>query len=369
MKEVIGIRTKRNFTGAVLFAVAAYIAVTAVFHPERTAESVSAAMELSVCAVVPSLFAFAAANKTLSPALAGIFKKARRLQRFFGVGAGGLVMIVSGMISGFPMAAVTYSELSARGAIDEREGESLMPFCTGASGAFLIGAVGEKMFGDVTFGVRLFICQSAAALLLILATRKKRNAEEIDVTGEKPTLSSAARAVAEAGAAMIGVTSFIVVFSVISDALAADLRLGVYADAVIRSSLEISGGLAALSRLGGAGRFLAGFAVGFSGISVLMQSGFASRGAAMKKYVSGKLIMSAVTGSLFSLTELFRAAPAFFELFGSRAAQTKNTAEFIAALAFFSAICTAIGAFARHKLRKRENKLKKFKKIWKNDGK
>lgn len=356
MREGSEIRTKKNIPGAILTVLAAYAAISALIHPARMAEAVSAALSLSVRAVVPSLFAFVAAMKILSPALVSLFSKMKRTRRFFGVGAGGMAMMFSGLMSGFPTAAVVYSELGKIGAIDEAEGESLMPFCSGASAAFLIGAVGEKMFGDAALGVRLLICQTAAALILILITKKRRRPSRL-ASAEKAriTPAHAAGAIADAGKTMLGIASFIAFFSVVSDALAADLNLDGYADAIVRSTLEISGGAAALSRTDG-GRYLLGFAAGFSGVSVYMQSCFAAQGAAMKKYLSGKVIMSAVTGALFALTEIFRAAPAFFEIFGSRATEAKNTAHFIFILALISAICGAVGVFISRKATKAKNK-------------
>ncbi|MBR6050703.1 MAG: hypothetical protein IKP68_05805 [Clostridia bacterium] len=344
------IRPKKHIADAILIIAAAYIAVTAIVRPARTAKSVISAMELSARAVVPSLFAFVAAIGILSPALAVLFSKMKGAKRLFGVGAGGLTMMAAGLLSGFPTAAVTYSEMSRLGAIDESEGESLMPFCSGASAAFLIGAVGTGMFHDTSLGVRLFLCQTVSSLVLIFATRKRRApSPPVMSKTEKTTPATAARAVADAGATMLGITAFIVFFTVVSDALSEGLRLPGILDGVLRGALEISGGLAALSRLGDAGRCLAGYAVGFSGISVFMQCHHASRGAAMKKYLGGKLIMSAATGTLFLMTEFFRATPVFFELFGSRATEAKNTVEFACVFSLIVAFCTIFCVFVWHK--------------------
>ena len=356
MREGSKIRTKKNVAGIISALLAAYAAVSALIFPARTAESVSAALSLSVSAVLPALFPFVSAMKTLSPALMALFSKMKRTQRFFGVGAGGLTMIFSGLLSGFPTAAVVYSELYKSGAIDEEEGETLMPFCSGASAAFLIGAVGNKMFGDAMLGVRLFICQTAAALILILITKKRRRpSTQAKFEKTRLDLPHAARAVADAGATMIGVASFVAFFSVIGDALAADLHLGGYADALVRTVLEISGGAAALSKVAG-GRYLLGFAVGFSGLSVYMQSCFAARGEAMKKYLSGKILMSATTGAMFAPAGFFRAVPTFFEIFGSRAAEAKDTAVMVFSLALIAVICAAVGVFISRKAPKAKNK-------------
>ena len=266
-------------------------------------------------------------------------------------------MMMSGLLSGFPTAAVVYAELEKSGAISEEEGESLMPFCSGASAAFLIGAVGKNMFGDASLGVRLFACQSAAALILILATRKTRRPSPPPIAKKTCiTPSHAARAIFDTGVTMIGVSSFIAAFSVLSDALASDLRLSGFFDGVVRSALEISGGLSALSRIGDAGRYLSGFAVGFSGFSVFLQCHYASGGAAMKKYLSGKLLASAVTGALFAATEFFRATPVFFEIFGERATAARDTARFVFTLAAIALICTFAAVFLLRCARKAKNK-------------
>lgn len=347
------IRPKNHIVPALIVAAAAFMAVMAVARPAATAESVLSAMTLSVRSVVPSLFAFVAAIGILSPALAVLMSKMKGAMRLFRVGAGGLVMIAAGLLSGFPMAAVTYSEMSRLGAIDESEGESLMPYCSGASAAFLIGSVGGGMYGDAALGARLFVCQTVAAIVLISASRKRRTPTSTAVIlKEKITLAHAARAIADAGATMLGITATIVFFTVFSDATASVIRLPDVIDGVLRGALEISGGLAALSRLGDAGRYLSGYVVGFSGISVFMQCHRASRGAAMKKYLGGKIIMSSLTGTLFVLTEIFRPAPAFFEIFGSRATEAENTARAVLIFVFIASVCALFCAFVFRKATK-----------------
>ena len=76
----------------------------------------------------------------------------------------------------------------------------------------------------------------------------------------------------------------------------------------------------------------------------------------MKKYVSGKILMSAVTGALFAATEFFRAAPVFFEIFGERATAVKDTVNFVFALAFIVLPCLTFGVIVMHKASKAKNK-------------
>ena len=346
MTEAVKIRTKINFAGGILLVFSAYIAFCALFFPVRTAASVSAALKLSVVAVVPTLAVFVMAYKILTPALTAAFSKMKRLQRLFSVSPGGLCMIFAGLISGFPMGAVIYAELRKNESIGESEGESLMPFCNNAGAAFLIGSVGTKMFENTAYGVTLFVCQTLAAILMIIFTRKERkNVLNTPAAAQKSiTPSSAARAIADGGKTMLGITSFIVFFAALGDALTADMRVGGYVGAMIRCALEISGGMNALSSLGAFGMQMGGFAVGFSGFSVYMQSHFASGGEGMRKYIGGKTAMSALCGALTFAFVAVGERTAFFEYFGDGASEAKDTAWLGGMLALFAACAVAVAA-------------------------
>jgi|GEM_PF-550508 len=370
MTEAVKIRTKKNLAGGVLTVFSAYAAFCALFFSERTAASVSAALKLSATAVIPTLAAFVMAYRIIIPRLTAAFAKMKRLQRFFGVSAGGLCMIFAGLISGFPMGAVVYSDLRKNGAVGEREGESLMPFTNNAGAAFLIGSVGTKMFENTLYGAALLASQTLAALLMIVFTRRERRGlcgADLSPRGQI-TPSSAAKAIADGGMTMIGITSFIVFFSVIGDALAADLHIGGYVGAVIRCVLEISGGMNALSSLGAFGMCLGGFSVGFSGMSVYMQCHFASGGEGMKKYFGGKLMMSALSGLLTLAFATAGESAVFFEYFGERAVGAKNAAWILGTLAFFG-VCACVECALFVKTSKKTKKSEKLKKtVEKNIG-
>lgn len=361
------IRQKRDFSGKVMFVFAFYVAAITLVFPSRSAESVKNAMTLSVLSVVPSLAAFAMSYKIMAGKLTAVFSKLTVIRRIFSVSSGGLCMIISGLFSGFPMGAVVYSELSRAGAITEEEGETIMPYCTGAGAAFLIGTVGAGMNGDISLGIRLFACQSAAALVMIVATRRQRRNIKASVNPPSfpVTPATAARAIAEGGQTMIGVTAFIVFFSVLGDALAKDFHLGGYVEAALRCLIEISGGVNALSRMGGEARRFLGFAVGFSGISVFMQCHFASGGEAMRKYIGGKIIMSSLCGAMFFITEIIAAKPVFFEIFGQSARGAEGTAVFISTLIFIAAACISAGVLM-YRITQKIKIHKKLKKEWKN---
>ncbi|MBR0235720.1 MAG: hypothetical protein IJQ37_04615 [Clostridia bacterium] len=343
MTGAVQIRTKKAFT-ALVCAMAAYVAATALIFPLRTSASVGAALILSIKKVIPPLFAFSAAYRIIYPALLKLFSKTPRLCRLFGVDAGGMCMIFSGLFSGFPMGAVLFGELYRSGQITEEEGSSLMPYVNCAGASFLIGSVGAQMTKNIGAGALLFVCQSAAAVIFLLASkRERRGALSHNTPAPAPiTPSHVARAISQSGASMLGIASFIVFFSVVGDSLCADLFIDGGLAAAVRCALEISSGASALSECG---RAYLGFCVGFSGLSVYMQCDLASGGVAMGRYLSGKLYMCGACGA------------SFFWLY-SLIYGVDNGKIVVAAALSIAAIC---GGFAIKKRNKRE-KFKNLKK-------
>lgn len=369
MKGAVQIRTKNKITDALTVVFSAYVCFCALAHPERTAADVSAALALSVRAVVPSLFAFSVGFRIIAPSLCAMMSKMKILSRFFGVSAGGLCMMFSGLVSGFPMGAVVYSELYERGQISKEEGESLMPFCNNAGAAFLIGSVGEKMYGDAGIGAMLILCQTAASLFGIMLTKRKRKGIDFGVCAAFPEtkFSDVSRAVGAGGKTMLDVCAYITFFYTLSCAIGADVHAHGAIKAAICGFFEISSGIKALSECGGFYSFLLGATVGFSGISVYMQVGGACGGDCMKYYLRGKIQSAALSGGICAaLSFFFGDALAFFDMFGGRAFVCARAAYFALVFSSMCAIGICIAALFLSKNTKLVTLHKKIKKGWKN---
>lgn len=269
--------TKRRIflrSATILFCV--FMLLCAVVFPAEAAESIMSSLSLAVRRVVPSLFVFSALAALF--ARIGLFTRAGRLGRLFGLSPACTAVALCGLLCGFPTSAVCAHALWESGEADAGEMRAVLPFCSNAGMAFVVGAVGNGMLGSRRAGYMLFLIQTVLSIVFILLfCRSKSTAAVLPVRAKKESLSHALVAsVSAAGGAMLAVCAFIAFFGA-----AADMICLVFPSvppllrAVICSFFEISRGCAEFS---GAAEFSpllryvgVAFALGFSGVSVACQ--------------------------------------------------------------------------------------------------
>lgn len=269
--------TKRRIflrSAAILFCV--FMLLCAVVFPAEAAESIMSSLSLAVRRVVPSLFVFS----TLAALFAriGLFTRAGRLGRLFGLSPACTAVALCGLLCGFPTSAVCAHALWESGEADAGEMRAILPFCSNAGMAFVVGAVGGGMLGSRRAGYMLFLMQTVLSIVFILLfCRSKSAAAMLPVRAKKESLSHALVAsVSAAGGAMLAVCAFIAFFGA-----AADMICLVFPSvppllrAVICSFFEISRGCAEFSGAAELSPLLryvgVAFALGFSGVSVACQ--------------------------------------------------------------------------------------------------
>lgn len=348
MRTVIKIITKIRYKSAACIILSAYLLFCALAFPQRTAMSVTSALTLGIKTVVPSVFVFSVAMKMLSPYMCRVLSRFSLLQKALCVSPGGLCMIFSGMLSGFPVGAVVFSELYRGGYISREEGISLMPFCNNAGAAFLVGGVGIGMAKSANVGVILLVAQALSSMIMLVITAPSRRVMH---RGEKAYggSSSVVKSITQSGMSMISILSFMAFFSVISDAICADLHLFGYIEALLRGALEIGGGLAFLFSSALPGRIaLSGAIVGFSGISVMMQVSFAAGVDIYRNYFQKKLLMSALCALISSALSRIISAATYLEILGSGAKNAYDTLKFFVMLAIFAAVSSIFAIFVRY---------------------
>ena len=285
-------------------------------YTAETAVMVAQALALAVKKVIPALFLFSVGAKMLVGADAAGFVSRLPLgflRKLLGISGGGLAAVAIGLFAGFPVGALVLCDLVSRGEMERREAEDLIPFCNQAGAAFVIGTVGG-FFGSARLGALLYLSQTAATVMALLFTAKKRRRflPKNAPLGRRSIrfFSVFTRAIRESAAAMLSAVGFIVFFSVFSASMTAKASFSPLFSGILGSFLEISGGLASLGAAEGIPLVLqvglAGFFLGFGGISVMMQAAdaVASAEISMKKYVGGKLLCAVFTAgvgvSLFS---------------------------------------------------------------------
>lgn len=304
--------TKRRIflrSAAILFCV--FMLLCAVVFPAEAAESIMSSLSLAVRRVVPSLFVFSALAALF--ARIGLFTRAGRLGRLFGLSPACTAVALCGLLCGFPASAVCAHALWESGEADAGEMRAVLPFCSNAGMAFVVGAVGNGMLGSRRAGYMLFLMQTVLSIVFILLfCRSKSAAAMLPVRAKKESLSHALVAsVSAAGGAMLAVCAFIAFFGA-----AADMICLVFPSvppllrAVICSFFEISRGCAEFSGAAELSPLLryvgVAFALGFSGVSVACQiSERAGKiSISVLPYLAKKLIFGlamAASGGIFAI--------------------------------------------------------------------
>lgn len=190
---------------------------------------------------------------------------------------------------------------------------AVLPFCSNAGMAFVVGAVGNGMLGSRRAGYMLFLMQTVLSIVFILLfCRSKSTAAVLPVRAKKESLSHALVAsVSAAGGAMLAVCAFIAFFGA-----AADMICLVFPSAppllraVICSFFEISRGCAGFSGAAELSPLLryvgVAFALGFSGVSVACQISERAGEISLSvlPYLAKKLIFGlamAASGGIFAI--------------------------------------------------------------------
>ena len=304
--------TKRRIflrSATILFCV--FMLLCAVVFPAEAAESIMSSLSLAVRRVVPSLFVFSALAALF--ARIGLFTRAGRLGRLFGLSPACTAVALCGLLCGFPTSAVCAHALWESGEADAGEMRAVLPFCSNAGMAFVVGAVGGGLLGRRRAGYMLFLMQTVLSIVFILLfCRSKSVAAMLPVRAKKESLSHALVAsVSAAGGAMLAVCAFIAFFGA-----AADMICLVFPSvppllrAVICSFFEISRGCAEFSGAAELSPLLryvgVAFALGFSGVSVACQISERTGEISLSilPYLAKKLIFGlamAASGGIFAI--------------------------------------------------------------------
>jgi sporulation integral membrane protein YlbJ len=287
--------------------------------PGLAAASVRAALNICASGLIPSLFPYIV--------LVGIMNRSglsdrlsclvgRPFSFLFRIHPGAANAFFLGALGGFPIGAVCTGELYKNGTISKEEAERLCAFTGNASPAFCIGSIGSSLFGNPMLGIRLYLCSLTAAvivgILLRIGIRSRRpSAAEVTLPRcQEHPLSAAdiiTSAVSDGVTTMLKVCAFAVFFAVIGDAacLAVQTVSGEFAAAVCASLCELTLAGRRCAELGTpSSAILCAFAVGWSGLSVHMQTAsvLSRSGIRLTKYTVWKLFQGLLSAICFLIS-------------------------------------------------------------------
>ena len=136
--------------------------------------------------VFPGLFPFMLLTKLLTE-IGVVFKISKKLNKIsykiFGTSGISLYALFMSVISGYPIGAKIISDLYRKNLISNEEAKKMTIFCTTSGPIFVIGAVGNFMFGSQLIGIILYFSHIISAILMAIIynfiTRKTANFTKI----------------------------------------------------------------------------------------------------------------------------------------------------------------------------------------------
>ena len=242
---------------------------------------------LSLCTetLFPSLFPFLVLSELLVARRAGeVLGKvfSRPVSALFGLSGHGATALLLGMLCGYPVGTTTAVALYRQGEISKEELKRLFLFANNPSSGFLIGAVGEALFGNRGAGLALWlIAWISASLIGIFLHIVYGKAAEIaktptDGMQKPPSVSDLTGSVTRGFYSLLQVFAFVLFVTCVASCLTPILKtfhLPVGLSVGLYGLLEITSGIShAVTMLTPelAFRFSAAFAC-FAGLSVCLQ--------------------------------------------------------------------------------------------------
>ena len=318
---------KRN--NIYLFVILVLAEVLLTIFSDIAADSVKSTLVLCATSIIPSLFPF----MVLSSLIISTFSRVTS-----GIKSGILVIIpfVLGALCGFPVGASSVALLYKNGVFPRRRAEYLCALCNNTGPAFIVGVVGETFWGSFESGVIFYVCQLLSAIAVFLVWYVifgrciLRNDDLMKVDKNETEKSNSANvdygfsgafcgAVTSSAMSMINVCGYIIFFKTICDIIRYLLFPKEYFGIIYSLStsiFEFTSGAAASAEMGGIFGFaLCGFAIVFSGLSVMAQSaGFlCAAGLSPIPMIRMKLMMGMVSAALCGISyRIFNPVQAVF---------------------------------------------------------
>lgn len=253
--------------------------------------------------IIPTLFPFFICSGLLI--YSGFCEVLAKLFRFcmkplFNVSPAGSSAFIMGIVSGYPLGAVTAGELYSNNYLSQTEAERLLAFCNNSGPLFILASVGIAVYANMKIGIMLYIAHILAALTVGILFRFYKKS---DFTAPPTVMTSPKRSIGEifsislqnAISSMLTVCGAVLFFSVVSRLILNLVSLNPAADAALSGVMEFVTGTLKISYLNtalGKKLILTSFIVGFAGLSVHAQvmAVTVKYGLSLKPYILGKLL-------------------------------------------------------------------------------
>lgn len=275
---------------------------------DTAGDAVSASLELCVTGVIPSLFPYMVLSSLIiSMDLFHPLCRRIPMERWFGLPRCTASVMLTGFLCGFPVGASGSAQLVRDGKLSSADASKLCAMASVASPAFVIGTAGQLWTRE--YGLLLWLTQIAVSLFLGAgflrgsAASPDTNTEHFSSRNFSECLC---RSISSAAHACLNVTAYITFFGTAAELLS---KLFPPLSPLFTMMLEFSRGVFCGAQTGGLpGILFTGAAVGFSGVSVLMQTAsfLIPENIPLRPYFITRLIAAIVSSAVSALYYLCR---------------------------------------------------------------
>ena len=280
-------------------------------NAQSSMEYVKKGLVLCYEIIIPSLFPFFVCSSLLiysgfAQFLSRVFTPV--MLPLFRINGSGSTAFVLGIISGYPLGAITACSLYENRYLSKTETERLLGFCNNSGPLFILGAVGISLYQSPLIGWTLYISHILAAftvgILFRFYNKNEFIAPEYKLSQPDYKLSEIfSISLQNSVSNILNVCGTVIFFSVAANILISFISVQTWYSSVLIGLVEFTTGTVGISNANlpiAAKLILSSFIVGFAGLSVHFQvmGIIAKHDLSMKPYILGKL-MHAVFASLY----------------------------------------------------------------------
>lgn len=286
-----------TYTGILL------ITVLILLNGEQSIQYAKNALNICYDVIIPSLFPFFMCSGLLI--YSGFCESLARLCRpvmmpLFNINGSGAAAFVLGILSGYPLGAVTACQLYENRYLSETETERLLAFCNNSGPLFILGSVGVALYASPKIGILLYLAHILASLTVGFLFRfyKKKEYHALPATIQNPERSFGeifSIVIKNSIQNILIVCAAILFFSVAANLIMQYITVTPWLKSTLTGLIEFATGSIGIAHSALALPYklvLSSLIVGFAGLSVHMQvmGVISQHKLSLKPYIIGKIL-------------------------------------------------------------------------------
>ena len=301
-------KAKKHYAMPIIIVFSVYLFFFLLKSPILANKACYEAIKLCYSKVIPSLFPFLVLNQLMiSSGFAQMLGKivGKPISKLFGISEISSFSFISGCLFGFPLGTKSVSSLYENKYICKEEAEKLVCFCSNTGPSFVLGFVGIAL-NNYRIAAIIYFSQILSAVIIGLILKKKTEVSQTTLNVSPDfSLSRIPSSVTLSLIPMLNICCYVCFFSVIGasvENLLLYLPISNNFNIFFTGFIEITNGISKLEPLGvcSSSLLLCAFFVGWSGISVILQSiGIMSEcGLPCKKFIISKFFQGIICAFL-----------------------------------------------------------------------